>query len=126
MSRYVDVPLRNISFVLVQAGFHRLDVRGEVTYERKHDLDSKLRVLVYTSVPEFDTVSRSVGKDAIRIVAQLVWYRAGESVPRTKTLYTGRVYRVTSVEGVLERMLDKARQGYAACNAFIRNSRKKD
>lgn len=118
MNLYIDIPRAAIEDRLKSCGFTRDDVRGEVTYSRVHDRDSRYRVKVYTSIPEFDTVSRSCGEDAIRVVALLTWTRRDEDVPRHKKLYQARIYRVNSVDGVLDRMVERMRDAYAAINEF--------
>ncbi len=118
MSTYIEVPRERIIATLEAAGFSRDDVRGEVTYSRRHALDPKLLVKVYTSIPEFRDAARGCGEDAIRVVGLLTWTRQGEDVPRWKKLYQKRVFRVTSVEGVLERMMERAREAYKALNEF--------
>lgn len=116
--RYVEVPARALFERLESAGFARQPSRGEVVYARHHDRDPRLVVLVYTSVPQDGDTGRGCGEDAIRLVALFQWTRKGETELRSKRLYTSRVFRVTSVDGVLERMISKAREAYAACNAW--------
>ncbi len=122
-ARYVEVPRALITGALEKAGFTRLPVRGEVTYERKHRLDPRLSVLVYTSVAEREDGARDCGEDAIRIQGRFSWEVAGEDVPRWKQVYPGkgksaRVYRVTSPESVVERTLARAREAYDALNRY--------
>ena len=123
MNTYVEVPREALEAKLRSMGFTRDDVRGEVTYSRRHDKDHKLRVTVYTSVAEFSDKARAKDADAIRVVGQLVWSRRGETVERRKCLYKAKILRVTSVEGVLERVHAKAREAYAALNEFQQEQR---
>jgi hypothetical protein len=104
---------------LEKAGFTRRPVKGEVTYERRHDRDERLVVVVYTSVAEDAAVGRGCGEDAIRVLSFFTWTRQGETELRRKKLFEARVFRVTSVEGVLDRMMERARDAYAACNKWL-------
>jgi hypothetical protein len=119
VSTYVAVPREAILERLERAGFTRRPVSGEVTYERHHDRDARLVIVVYTSVAENATVGRGRGEDAIRVLAFFTWTRQGETDLRRKKLFEARVFRVTSVDGVLERMMERARDAYAACNKWI-------
>lgn len=121
--RYVEVSREAITSRLERAGFKRDDVRGEITYSRKHDRDSRLLVTVYTSVADGAEVGRKRGEDAIRVLAFFTWTRQGETQLRRKKLFQARVFRVTSVDGVLDRMMERARDAYAACNNWIGNNR---
>lgn len=120
MRSYVSVSRDAIVARLEAAGFSREDVRGEVTYIRRHDRDASYAVRVYTSIPEFGTVSRDSGKDAIRIVASNEWYQAPHNIKRWKTHYKARVNRVGTSEAVLARTMEKARAAWKACNIAIR------
>lgn len=117
--RYVEVPREDIIGRLEKAGFKREQRPGEVTYARPHDRDSRLTVIVYTSIAERGSKGRGCGEDAIRVVALFRWTRRGETEVRRKKLFTARVHRVTSVEGVLTRMMEKARDAYRACNEWL-------
>lgn len=119
MGTFVEVPKEAITSCLEKAGFKREPVRGEITYSRLHNKDNRFVVIVYTSVAETGTKGRGCGEDAIRVVALFRWTRKGETEVRRKKLFQGRVFRVTSVEGVLSRMMEKARDAYRACNDFI-------
>lgn len=118
MTRYVEVPRTVLELKLQAMGFTRDDVRGEVVYSRRHHKHPGLVVKVYTSVGEFSDRARALGVDAIRVVGLLTWRRSAEDVDRRKTLYKAKILRVSSVDGVLERVHAKARAAYAALNAF--------
>lgn len=124
MSTYVEVPREAITGRLEAAGFKREPIHGEVTYSRVHDRDDRLIVIVYTSVPEEGSKGRGCGEDAIRVVALFRWTRQGDTEQRRKKLFQARVFRVTSVEGVLERMMERAREAYGACNQWIKENRR--
>lgn len=119
MGTFVEVPKEAIIGALEKAGFKREPVRGEITYSRPHDKDNRLVVIVYTSVAENAAKGRGCGEDAIRVVALFRWTRKGETEVRRKKLFQARVFRVTSVEGVLSRMMERARDAYRACNDFL-------
>ena len=122
---YVEVPREAIVARLERAGFVRRDVPGEISYERYHDRDNRLSVIVYTSIAERASKGRGCGEDAIRVVALFTWTRRDETEPRHKKLFTARVHRVTSVEGVLERMIQKAREAYSACNEWLKTNERR-
>ncbi len=58
---FVEIRRDVIETVLLDHGFTRDDVRGEIRYSRAHSIDPRLGVVVYTSVPEFDTAGRACG-----------------------------------------------------------------
>ena len=120
---FVEIRRDEVEAVLQAHGFTRDDVRGEIRYSRAHAVDPKLGVVVYTSIPEFDTAGRGCGEDAIRIVGMLTWTRAGEDVPRHKKLYSKRVYRTGNSDAVMTRMVDRMREAYAALNQFRKEQR---
>lgn len=119
MSRgFVAVPAAAIRERLVAAGFHLVpDTRGEEVYDRVHDRDGRYTVRVYSSIQRGAAEARDCGEDAIRVVAlfadaQFHW--PARVVPIFKAT---RVHRMGSVEAVLVRLIERAREAYAACNA---------
>jgi hypothetical protein len=110
-SRFVDVPAAAIRERLVAAGFSLLPAsRGEEVYARTHKVDNRYTIKVYSSIQRGAAAARGCGADAIRVVALFT--------PRDKTypiFKSARVYRTGSVEAVLERMIERAREGYARC-----------
>lgn len=111
-SRFVEVPAAAIRERLAAAGFRLLPMSsGEEVYERAHDRDSRYVVKVYSSIQRGATGVRACGADAIRVVALLVTPR--KTYPIFKS---ARVYRTGTVEGVLGRMIERAREAYATCN----------
>lgn len=114
MSRFVDVPALAIRDRLAGAGFRLLHTPGtEEVYGRHHDRDGKYLIKVYSSIQKGKI--RGCGADAIRVVAILVTEK--KTYPIFKS---ARVYRTGSVEKVLDRMIGRAREAYAACNAHRR------
>jgi len=116
VSRFVEVPAAAIRERLAAAGFQLLpDIRGEEVYERAHDKDAKYTVKVYSSVQRGEGEARGCGADAIRVVALLT--TPAKVYPIFKS---ARVYRTGTVEAVLDRMMERAREAYATCNEHRR------
>jgi hypothetical protein len=119
-SRFVDVPAAAIRERLAAAGFHLLPAAsGEEVYERSHDKDSRYIVKVYSSIQRGALGVRGCGADAIRVVALLV--TPNKTYPLFKS---ARVYRTGTVEGVLERMIERAREAYARSNEHRKANRR--
>lgn len=106
---YVVLPSEAILARLTTCGcLEAKDVHGrEIVYVRSHDLDSRYVVKIYTSVCRGMSVARGRGADAIRVVAVF----QGRGIFKGK-----RIHRTGTVEGVLDRMVDRMREAYAACN----------
>jgi hypothetical protein len=121
MSTFVEVPSARLFERLEAAGFRRGVQGREVFYERSHAQDGRLSVRVYTSAAEGSDVARDNGADAIRVIAQFQWLHRASNEMRRKNLFQAKILRVTSVEGVLDRMIDAARKAYQACNEFRKN-----
>ena len=118
-ARFVPVPAAAIRNRLAAAGFRLIDTaRGsEEVYERKHDKDERYIVRVYSSLTHGADDVRSCGEDAIRVVALFV-DSTHHWPARTYPIFkSARVYRTGTVEGVLDRMIERAREAYAQCNA---------
>jgi hypothetical protein len=115
---YVQVPAEAIIGRLESAGFRRLEQRGEeIVYGRAHNADASYVVKVYTSIRQGSSVARRCGQDAIRVVA----------VRGERGIFKGtRVHRTGTVDGVLDRMIERAREAYAFCSqhrsGFRRNA----
>jgi hypothetical protein len=119
VSRFVDVPAAAIRERLAAAGFQLLPAtRGEEVYERAHDKDSRYAVKVYSSVQRGETGARECGADAIRVVALLTTPNKVYPIFKSK-----RVYRTGSVDAVLGRMIERAREAYARCNEHRKTHR---
>ena len=113
-TRFVEVPASAIRERLAGAGFRLLPAaRGEEVYERAHDKDSRYSIKVYSSVQRGEEEVRGCGADAIRVVAILTIPWNEKTYPIFKS---ARVYRTGSVEKVLDRMMERAREAYARCN----------
>lgn len=88
----------------------------EEVYERRHDRDDRYAVRVYTSILRGAEEARDCGADAIRVVALFVDGKF-HYPPRTVPIFKAtRVHRTGSVEAVLDRMIERAREAYAAAN----------
>lgn len=104
---FVEITAEQIASKFAAAGFTRSVRRSEVTYERAHS-NPKFRIVVYTSLTNGETVTRSKGSDAIR--AALVMDHNGKTRGVTKTT---RVNRTGTPDGVLERTIQRARDLWA-------------
>lgn len=112
-ARYVEVPASAIRERLAGAGFQVVSAtRGEEVYVREHDRDKKYTIKVYSSIQRGAEGVRARGADAIRVVAILT-ADSGKVYPIFKG---ARVYRSGTVEAVLDRMIERAREAYATCN----------
>jgi len=123
MAHFVEVPSARLFALLEGAGFTRGVSGREVTYTRKHARDERLSVVVYTSAAEGAQDARGCGEDAIRVVGLFSWLHGPTREMRRKNLYKAKVLRVTSIEGVLQRTIEKAREAYAACNEFNKTNK---
>lgn len=120
MSTAVLVPAEQLFAFLASKGFAERQQRGvEIVYERRHDRDPRYRVLVYTSVRRGASAARAVGKDAIRVCAIFDDGQRSFGVAKLP-----RVHRTGTVDGVLERVIDRSREAYAACNQRIKENRR--
>ena len=116
-AQFVQVPAAAIRERRVAAGFRLIDAPGgEEVYERAHDKDTRYTVKVYSSIQRGAAEARDCGTDAIRVVALYTDTRfRWPGVPEPIFKAT-RVHRAGSVEAVLDRMIDRAREAYAAIN----------
>ena len=118
-ARFVPVPAAAIRDRLAGAGF-KLNTElkfGEEVYDRAHDRDPRYVVRVYTSIQVGTEGVRNRGSDAIRVVA--LFCDAQHHWPaRVMPIFKAtRVHRSGTVETVLDRIVDRAREAYGACNA---------
>ena len=98
MSRLVQVPTAAIRSRLAGAGFILVPARGEEVYERPHARDARYVVRVH-------------GGDPIRVVALFM-----EMVP----IFSATCVLRTTVDAVLDMMIEQAGEAYAECNAHRR------
>lgn len=112
---FVEIPATAIRERLAAAGFELMEgASSEEVYLRVHDKDDRYAIKVYSSIQRGGAV-RKRGADAIRVVA--LFQPQDKIYPIFKS---ARVYRTGSVEGVLERMIERGRAAYARCNAHRR------
>ena len=117
-ARFVAVPASTIRQRLVAAGFRLLPADcGEEVYERAHDKDGRYTVKVYSSIQRGADEVRDCGEDAIRVVALFADSKFHWPARVVSIFKATRVHRAGSVEAVLDRMVERAREAYAACNA---------
>lgn len=110
--RFVQIPAAAVRERLAAAGFELMEATGgEEVYLRVHDKDDRYAIKVYTSIQRGETTVRSRGADAIRVVA--LFQPQSKVYPLFKS---ARVYRTGSVEGILNRMIERAREAYMRCN----------
>lgn len=127
MGTYVEVPAHMIRTTLQAAGFElskalRTSAGSEEVYDRVHDKDRRYLIRVYTSITSGDSTVRSKGADAIRVVAvfRRDFYVDPGSHFAVGIFKAKRIHRSGSVEAVLERMMQRARDAYAFCNCKMR------
>lgn len=116
-ARFVQVPAAAIRERLAAAGFTQVVAsHGEEVYQRKHDRDDRYTVFVYSSIQRGAAEVRDCGTDAIRVVATFADSRFSWPARTVPIFKATRVHRAGSVEAVLDRMVERAREAYAACN----------
>lgn len=124
MSTFVAVPAAAIRERVAAAGFRLLpgSSREEEVYERPHDKDDRYVIRVYTSILRGADEARDCGADAIRVVALFVDGKFNYP-PKTVPIFKAvRVHRTGSVEKVLDRMIERAREAYMVCNQHRRGA----
>ena len=107
---YVEVTREDFEAQMTEMGFDRIDVSGtgELVYERKIP-NTKFGVRILSSISKHTGVSRDVGADAIRVT---LWdYNKDKPIKIEK-----RVHRTGTVEGVLQRTRDRAREIWGECS----------
>lgn len=125
--RYVEVRREALTKALEAAGFKVWEPRpgefgcSELVYVRPHHMDPTMFVKVYTSMPKRGGDARACGADAARAVLVFERYDAGAKRWFSGGLYKApKVLRTGSEEKVIERILERARECYAAGNKRVR------
>jgi hypothetical protein len=119
VSTYVDVPADALLSFLAGKGFsERTSPGDEIVYARAHGVDGRYKIVIYTSIRRGAADARSCGKDAIRVCG--IFEDAEGSFGVVKL---PRVHRTGSVEAVLERTIERAREAYASITRRIRDKR---
>jgi hypothetical protein len=120
--RSVVVPAAVLEEFLRSKGFERSVWRGEVVYAKRHEKDRRFVVSVYTTISDGSTRTRRLGEDSIKVS---VFMYVDEATGRTRGVAKqARVFRTGTVEGVLERVYERMRAAYAACNDRIKAGEK--
>ncbi len=122
MSNFVEVPRDAFIAKMAEAGFTLSvlsdNVYGEMVFVRRNHYNHDLVVKIYSSIPMNAAQARDCGEDAIRVVA--VYDPPPGHGAKGRGLFKAKVLRVTSVEGVLERTLARAREAYVKTNQAAR------
>lgn len=122
-ARFVQVPAAAIRSRLAAAGFRLVPATsGEEVYERTHDRDTRYTVKVYSSIQRGAEEVRDCGTDAIRVVAIFADSRFHWPAREVPIFKGTRVHRAGTVDGVLDRMIERAREAYGACNEHRRSA----
>jgi hypothetical protein len=112
----VSVPAAALRSRLAAAGFRLLPAaRGgdtEEVYERAHDRDGRYTVRVYSAIPREGKALLPPSQSAIRVEAFVEESARG----RHPIFEAARVPSTGSAEAVLDRVIDRAREAYQACN----------
>ena len=118
-SRYVEVPASALRERFAGAGFVLAPGVGEEVYERVYEKDPRFVIRIFSSLSRGDAESaRGCGEDAIRVVA--VFRPDPGDLRRGVGIWKGpRVYRTGSVEKVLDRTIERARDAYRAIKSHI-------
>lgn len=109
---YIELPLDRLEMLLCDHGFEPDRSGNEVTYRRVSRKNSKLSLVVYSSVATGKLSARGCGEDAIRVVL------IGDKGPDRRNpkqryyggLFTKKILRVNSVEGILERVFQACKE----------------
>lgn len=118
MGNFIEVPAERIETFLAGKGFTRSVQRQEVVYSRVHQGDPNVKILVYTSIRIGRQSARGNGQDSIKVCT--IFDNGSRSFGIGKFPH---VFRVTSVESVLERMYEKMRAAYARGSEWIAQNR---
>jgi hypothetical protein len=107
------MPAHAIRSRLSTAGFKRSPTSSgnEEVYDLWHTRDNHYVVRVYSSIRAGMDEARGCGGDAIRIVALHI-----DNNVVTPIFKATRIHRTGTVEGVLDRMIERSREAYGACN----------
>ena len=115
---YVTIPAQVFRDRLNAAGFIKINLTSskEEVYQREHHKDPRYLIRIYSSIPCGDFGTRGCGKDAIRVVVIF------QTQQKTYGIWKGvRVHRTGTVDAVIERTLQRARDGYGFVNQRIRS-----
>lgn len=123
---YVQVPAEQLRAKLTEMGFslaHDSFSREEI-YERTHHRNPSYFVRVYSSIERGSRSARGCGEDAIRVVAlrrvRTADWHEGKQWRIDGIAKTKRIHRTGTVEGVLERLHERAREAYSVINQRLK------
>lgn len=116
MANYFAVPTQEIEQFLVAKKFERTVQRNEVVYVKRSTRNPDVLMKVYTSVHVGAASVRRSGKDAIRVC--VVFQNSYKSFGIGKF---APVFRVTSTESVLRRLMDRLREAAQRATEWIDN-----
>jgi hypothetical protein len=115
VSNYIDVPAADIERFLQNLRFERSKQRDEVVYIKRSTVDPCLMVKVYTSLTDGSNSTRGSGRDSIKVC---VVFDDGNG----RAFGVGKfppVFRVTSVQSVLERLELKIREAAVRAREWL-------
>lgn len=119
---FVVIPADALRTKLAQAGFARMNPEassGEEIWSFIHKQSPHYMVKIYTTIPAGRANARGCGEDAIRVVAVRYDRFNGKWVGLYKAT---KVLRTGTVEKVLERVIERAREAYQACNEHLKRA----
>jgi hypothetical protein len=102
MPSYVSIPRAAFETIAARNGFSPECRGNELVFARAHKTCPSAKLLLFTSVPFTGEAGRKVGADAVRV--GVLWENPKASNSH-KWLAFVRVYRVTSVESTMKRVL---------------------
>ena len=114
MANYFAVPSEAIEGFLASKKFERFVQREEVVYVRRSTRNPNVFIKVYTSIRTGRDAVRASGKDAIRICTVFDSGKKSFGIGKFKP-----VFRVTSTESVLERILSRIMEAAQRGNQWI-------
>lgn len=114
---FVAIPAADFAARFTAAGFTAKTVNNEVVYERPHNKQPKLKIVVYSSMAVGQDACRDAGSDAIRVC--LVWEGKTKKAGIWKAK---RVNRTGTPAEVIERTIERAREAYSQANEELKNT----
>lgn len=120
MNKYVNLPRDRFIAMMQERGFGVAEDQrsGELVFTRRNHNNHDLVVKVYSSIPIHASVARDCGEDAIRVLA---CYDPPKGKGKFRKLEEYKVLRVNSVDGILERTLQRMRDAYADTNKAFKH-----
>lgn len=113
--RYIEVDRTQFENFLSSKGFSQSIVNKEIVYSRPHADNQNLFVRVYTSISTDNSVARTVGSDAIRVVCVL-----DNGIKSYGIGKFPRVYRTGSQESVHARTYERILSAFQRCDEWLK------